>query len=1461
MIDSRNLTSVCHDSSNFSLANAQTVRTSLSDKVSQSRNSPLALHNLNADVSAVSVSSNADIPTPVLACENLMTCRSDFSDQADLELQWSTLKKQLSTSTLSEQETLAVLSSGILQTETGKAIANLFCDAMFRSIGPLGTLDASRRKEVVDVVCHLPPSQWQAALGENTRLASEPAAGSVASFIQSQLDRSSAQRDDRIATGEVLSDAQWESLSALTKLGRQYIRSSDGDLDGALMMLEDEAKLRGTLKDAHAQLKTFVCELEKKEVTRVRWNQHYVTAVKALCDQVKPGGSDKAGTGSTEGMFGRPSSSDPLNSSRAGTGSLPPDDGSASLLSRLQAFERNVDFYSNVSTSGLRIPKSLFGKLLFACNALDTFGALRMDSSHIATSAPTPAPVELAKEGHPVAPVDLPINQTWVASTIPSYDTLQQLATQAEQVVSRFLDNLMPWDSAYADELEEVRVILDPEKIRVVNPTIEHSAGSHPSGVEALGQQLSTWLSKMSGSLISTGAAVLSRTGDLIERYPRSALGVFATYMAISEFYAQWFLPKLPSNDPSADPTFELDFEPDEAFVVHENTVDGITELFEEQPEFAQKVLQRIAESDYLDPGDDPQLVEDFEALLKHFIPGSANVTYQDYLEEIIQLSASDAHDEFEDDADGGSARQPVSAQVADSGTHVDVRTKRSASGRFSVSAGGQTNERGVSAHAHAHARGVSAHARWLIEAGQHSSKASTSCRPDHVIAPGVTVAQAADTFIKTLEALQRVSDPSVFIQTVINQTIADSNLPENVKSTLNYKTKIKVEFRSDRTQQEDHKPLFQCRYKEFDLTQLFAGQHKKDRQWREQISIQWPDHYTSEFAAHVDEVDLEAMYKQQSQEILSQPGVFDLWKLDKQKELERTLKIYIKGKDGPAENKEIANQFLKGKIKPKTISIRDGGLSTPDKVSNAVYLSGAKGNGGLFVFLGGNSTVIEHPLELQQRTKSIEQFPALREHLSRRIALNELLARDEYDFKYSLGFADAKKLDVDVSDLIFNLFNLPFFVASKIDGKLPYQPILFGWEDSDVEPIYEELFKRQTDQINAAIDTLVSTSEERLTDSVLQFVSDALAMLSVCTAFLPGAGAISAGLSMLFGMGSSAADFMRGELEDDAELAAQHKANALRGAIFDLAGPFTSKWIGKALPKSVYKEVSNEVVKQIISSGRVPNDVAKYLPVIRPRKSVLETANKIRRCPTPTVRGDAVVNSKVSQKFVNNRTVNKFNRLGRGPEVAQNLMDKTGLTYFAGNAQGYVYKGVVMRGDTRLPADIFENGFKLRKPYSDIRQINGMQGGFGGGKDALDIDGMGISTSAFYKDSGAGAYYYGGGKGGHTYVIDGRDMEGFHLYQNHQFANYPNSNLGKKPYEINYPNDIPPEKIVGAYDGNGVFTPNPKAIRRSIELSTPAQGRTAPIPRQKPSHNGTDFSSATAASSANNLKGDSVNQ
>jgi hypothetical protein len=221
--------------------------------------------------------------------------------------------------------------------------------------------------------------------------------------------------------------------------------------------------------------------------------------------------------------------------------------------------------------------------------------------------------------------------------------------------------------------------------------------------------------------------------------------------------------------------------------------------------------------------------------------------------------------------------------------------------------------------------------------------------------------------------------------------------------------------------------------------------------------------------------------------------------------------------------------------------------------------------------------------------------------------------------------------------------------------------------------------------------------------------------------------------------------------------------------------------------------------------------------------KLAVNMAKGTQKWIPPRVQELEWTNTKLLARFKNYQVIRRLNNLEQGPHIAQKLMDRSGLVIYRGKKSGYVYRGFVMRGDTRPLDEVFRDGIKLQTPITDVKQVNGMYKGAGGAKSALDQDTLGISTSAFYSDSGAGAFHQGGAKGGHTVLIDARDMIGFDEARNLNFASENPTRTGFKPLVINYGNDIPGWRIVGAYGPNGEFIRNSRGFARSIRDSQPS--------------------------------------
>jgi hypothetical protein len=288
--------------------------------------------------------------------------------------------------------------------------------------------------------------------------------------------------------------------------------------------------------------------------------------------------------------------------------------------------------------------------------------------------------------------------------------------------------------------------------------------------------------------------------------------------------------------------------------------------------------------------------------------------------------------------------------------------------------------------------------------------------------------------------------------------------------------------------------------------------------------------------------------------------------------------------------------------------------------------------------------------------------------------------------------------------------------------------------------------------------------------------------------------------IAFLLGIASAATDALRAQLEDLPEVADDLYRAAIIGVLAEVIGPLVFKMSGRGLSALARTQLGQRL-KTILNSKNLPVSATPYLV-------------------------DALEQSRHSVKM---RTLElKLNAdFRKGPQATQVWVEKHGrfLQKFIEPHDITVYRGFVFRGDTRSPEVIFKKGFKLRTPAAelekDIHQATGVRGGFGGGHDALDLDGRGISTSVFYDKDHVGAFTYGGAKGGHTYLIDARKLDGYHLYANDFAARYPHSpKLDLAPVEINYASEIPPSAIVGAYDKNGVFIPNLDGLRRSARIN-----------------------------------------
>ncbi|WP_339464292.1 MULTISPECIES: hypothetical protein [unclassified Pseudomonas] len=623
--------------------------------------------------------------------------------------------------------------------------------------------------------------------------------------------------------------------------------------------------------------------------------------------------------------------------------------------------------------------------------------------------------------------------------------------------------------------------------------------------------------------------------------------------------------------------------------------------------------------------------------------------------------------------------------------------------------------------------------------------------------------------------------DPAYFIRECIDEAIVSIVSDEETRERIQYDSRIAVKYyalepptRSD-SLTSTKKPVV-WEEKEFTLAEICTDYHLRQLKGFYGKEVKWPDYYPSELVAVFNDADYQTDFKLYVSDRLQNPAVSAFGRLLKKAELNKLVVEFIKSGTRAVEDQIVAYEYLKGLIKPRLINLH----SDPDlRVDNAVFIGRGNLDRGVVFFLGEDSAAFEFPAGHDARGKFVESNVDFQKRLLKRVALRDQQKSYVHDFKYR--------------GMEFPLF------ATRPN----YRELVFR-SSSDIG---QDLFDRQIKRGLADIDTLVSTQAERWTDFALEAAGYLLQIIAF-TASLPygGTGAFASApirmlIPFLVGLGSSATDLIRAEISDDPSEAERLRISAAIGVLAELAGPIAEKLVGRALSKVAKKEIGKRVVLALKNSNR---------------PSVFRgSATRLRRQLASTT------GKEIPEAGKGLLVAGYLDELASGPGVAQTLATDTQVVRLSGPEKGFVYQGFVFRGDMRDPSIIFERGFSQRVRIKHLDQVNGLKGGYGGAHDALSPDGAGISTSAFYKKDGAGAFVYGGQKGGYTYFIDARQMEGFHLYANTELAFRPHSGLKTlPPLEINYAVDLPPGLILGAYDSHGKFISNPKAINRAIAAS-----------------------------------------
>lgn len=1380
------------------------ANTRLSRTVMRAESSPEILRHPNVDVITIASEKNAEIPTPQLV-KFYFGSPGKFENQQDFETQWESTKQFLKVGKLKPDEILGILSSGILQTETGKALRELLEAAFIRSVKFRGGLSKARLKTITRALFELSPDKWQSAIGEQTTFTSDNPDNRVMQFIQMWMDTSNEELRQKIESKQTLSNAQLDAIQKVASTVERELCTDNEEALTAWDALMDDYETRSSPESAGKHLDALIKVLDVHFINQSKhFREHVTKTLEIVRDQLK---SDDAGDllGSERARPSEVIELEFFNPPEAEPKGKPEN----SLLENLKSFERHGDFYTNISTTGMPVPTGIAARVLYAFNLADTFGLLRLDSGHISTRPSGAEPSGHAwKNGasdFSKSPLEPGPAQPEADTTMDALPRLELFATQVDELLNKFFHTVVPWDSAHANDVIEMKTLLEEYADTPYQTTTTGLPSDSPTryleSMGIVGEQMASWLSRMAGSL-GTGAAILSRAGDLVENNLGKTVALSAIYVAVSNFYAHWFLPE---PEEAVDPLQGLDIHPepapDEEAVAHEYAIEGIEDLFEIFPELEDEVKNLISKTDYSNPVDDPKLVEKLEALSLRPVPGKKNVSYRDYLNEIIVQAKLEAHEEFEADAINESAVEtPVNAEtklfVADKASHFVE--KRSADWGGAPSSRRNNSEYGVTAHTFTYL---------LIAAGQRSLDADISIRPDEEITPGFTITQAAEMFINDLVEMQTVMDSSLFILSSIENVVAKSDLPAHLKSRVTYNTPFNVDYVIEQSYDYGHDVAEQRRSLSFTLAELMTGQHDRLRRSGEKVTIKWPYGYTDAFKGAVYSSDLSHDHRKRLDEFLSRPHSFELWKAITKYKLQKIVSDYREGTDASREAKNVSSKFLNGEVRIRPIGIKHGKYSSTFPVANAIFLPAQwEGPKGLFVFLGGNETIIESPVELFNRDgKSIDEFPELSSELSKRITLKAFLSRDDDDFKDSQSYSEF---------IVDPWHEKPW----GFHYKWPYTPIIFGRKDGptrygEYHDAFKDLFEVVVDKARADMDTRTSTWTEQFVDQLLAIAADVMTLSAIMFGF---PGAPTAGLAFLLGAGAAALKYIRGDLSDDPLEGNRLKAEAIKGMVSQVAARYIGQAMGQTLNAAHETRIGLKIYQLLNFKGALSKEITDFLPEYVSHPSpVSGRSSQIQKWIAPRVRNPLLVQEKFTRKFTNKRVSDRLKSLSKkGPEAAQRLMDRSRVLYFSGPKEGFVYRGFTLCGDQRSTKEVFAQGFKVNAPVNNIQDINGMSANSG-------VD-SGVQASGYYDDNGMGAFHQGGKSGGYTYLIDGRAMNGYDVARNRNWKADSGSRTGNNPYQIVYAQDVPGSMILGAYDSGGKFIPNQSALNSAIGKSSP---------------------------------------
>lgn len=641
--------------------------------------------------------------------------------------------------------------------------------------------------------------------------------------------------------------------------------------------------------------------------------------------------------------------------------------------------------------------------------------------------------------------------------------------------------------------------------------------------------------------------------------------------------------------------------------------------------------------------------------------------------------------------------------------------------------------------------------------------------------------------------------DPIKFIEAEIDWIIEQSSATQVTKNRTNGSSMILVESNPRRSSGPGligaTAPPARTG-KRFELREIVTDRYRAELKGQDNIKVRWPLDFPKDLIHALENANLQRTYSDKVIEHFSDPKTEDTYRLLADQALVTRLAQYADLETTSENSRNLIAAYLASKIKLKTVYFRDqyvvtqaACLEAPDTLPNVTPRS------ALLVFLGAppDQAIMELPADGAARRAAIESSTSLEEHVFIRLSIYDRLKIGTFDMNYT--------------------------GIEKRGNNYLRDPSLTFYESND---ILSHLFYTNQERLLSDIDTLVSTDAERIVDQLLE-IANALLTVAAMVVLTPTIGAGLAArplVSFLFSMCSVGVEFARGSLADHPADAEEHYTAATIAAFTEIIPLLLPRLHGVAMSRATRQAINSNALKRLRFNGVTP-------PVYR-------DIPKVSRYIMPSELGAMHLKRRLLE------------RLSKGPTAAQDMVyeyARTTKKIIKGH-DVVIYRGQVFRGDMRPPETIFEKGFELRTPLKeieeDIHQITGVKGGFGGGRDALDPDGKGISTSAFYYREHTGAFVYGGKKGGYTYIIDNVDIDGYHLYANDHMAKHPNSRpINHSPTEINYGENIPADMILGAYDKHHRFIPNPVGLemfarRRASEIEVQlaeAAARAAKIP------------------------------